>query len=64
MALAAGAAKATFGQAAGQAFASALPQIATSAGGGLFGSIAAGKQQKRAHAYNLEYMDKQLPHLS
>ena len=59
MALAAGAAKATFGQTAGQAFASAIPQMAMTAGGGIFGSIAAGKQQKRAHAYNLEYMDKQ-----
>ena len=29
------------------------------AGGGIFGSISAKKQQKRAHAYNLEYMDKQ-----
>ena len=51
MALAAGA--------AGQAFASALPQMAMTAGGGIFGSISAKKQQKRAHAYNLEYMDKQ-----
>ena len=59
MALAAGAAKATFGQTAGQAFASTIPQMAMSASGGIFGSIAAKKQQKRAHAYNLEYMDKQ-----
>ena len=59
MALAAGAAGATFAQTAGQAFASALPQMAMSAGGGLFGGISARKQQKRAHAYNLEYMDKQ-----
>lgn len=53
------AAEATFAQTAGQAFASALPQMAMSAGGGLFGGISARKQQKRAHAYNLEYMDKQ-----
>ena len=61
MALAAGAAAAnqSFGTMAGQAFASALPQMTMSAGGGLFGSISARKQQKRAHAYNLEYMDKQ-----
>lgn len=37
----------------------ALPSMALSAGGGLFGSITAKKQQKRAHKYNLEYMDKQ-----
>lgn len=61
MALAAGAAAAapSFGSTAGQAFASALPQMAMTAGGGIFGGISARKQQKRAHAYNLEYMDKQ-----
>lgn len=61
MALAAGAAAAapSFGATAGQAFASALPQMAMTATGGIFGGISARKQQKRAHAYNLEYMDKQ-----
>jgi hypothetical protein len=59
MALAAGAAAPLFGATAGQAFASELPQMAMTAAGGIFGGIAARKQQKRAHAYNLEYMDKQ-----
>lgn len=59
MALAAGAAGAALAETAGQVFASSLPQMAMSVGGGLFGAISARKQQKRAHAYNLEYMDKQ-----
>lgn len=36
-----------------------LPSMALSTGGGLIGSLTAKKQQKRAHRYNLEYMDKQ-----
>lgn len=36
-----------------------LPSMALSTGGGLIGSLTAKRQQKRAHRYNLEYMDKQ-----
>lgn len=61
MAIAAGAAGKTgfWNSAAGQATASAGMSMAAGAGTGLFSGWTSGKQQKRAHKYNLEYMDKQ-----
>lgn len=63
MALAAGAGAAGKGgfwaSNAGQAAASTGMSMAAGAGAGLLSGWTSGKQQKRAHKYNLEYMEKQ-----
>ena len=62
MAMAAGAAagKGSFWASnAGQAVASTGMSMAAGAGAGLLSGWTSGKQQKRAHKYNLEYMEKQ-----